>query len=93
MAKILINDKGFRLIKVSAAELAQKAGGYGICDNCNEHSEEGVYVAVLNMWFCYDCFRDWYTFATRYPEDTMVEEKNYEFYRKILQVDGEEETL
>ena len=85
MASIKDNAKGFKLINVSRTELLEHIGGYGICDHCNGASNsKGVYIAVLNHWVCTDCFDEWYNFATYYPEDSFIEEKNFEFYRNKL---------
>lgn len=87
MANIKDNKKGFKVIQVSRNELMDKLGQYGamgICDRCNGTASTGYYIAVLNQWFCPHCYQEWYHRATYYPEDTKVENKNFEFYKNIF---------
>ena len=55
MAKVVEFDK-FKVIKASAKEMFYAFGSLGICDNCNDVSMDGYYIAVLNRWFCKKCF-------------------------------------
>lgn len=84
MAKKVENNKGFLVIEVSAAELFAKVGGYGICDFCNSTAEKGYYIAVLNRWYCSECYEDFCKHSTYYKEDAGLEKKNYELYAKLL---------
>lgn len=89
MAKIKENKKGFKIIEISRAELVGRLAEYGcigICDNCNSTSITGYYIAVLNQWFCQKCFYEWYNKAVNYPEDRNIEEKNFEFYKKLFEL-------
>lgn len=88
MAKIIENEKGFKVIEIDSREML-KIGCGNICDHCNEiHWGKGYYVAVLNRWFCPACYEDWYQFATNYANehnaDGRCETKNFEFYKKML---------
>lgn len=54
-----------------------------ICDWCGKThlpSDKGCYIAVLNHWYCQECFEEWVERATWYAEDADVERKNFEFY-------------
>ena len=54
MAKVVKNEKGFKVIEVSLIECTQW-GGLGICDSCGNASFKGYYVAVLNQMLCENC--------------------------------------
>lgn len=89
MATIINNDKGFRVIAVSAKEMLKIGCGIPeenvcVCDNCNEAHEGGFMVAVLNMWFCPECYENWYERAVRYKEDEGPEEATFTWYRTLL---------
>lgn len=84
MAKKVDNSKGFLVIEVSAAELFAKVGRYGICDFCNNPSETGYYIAVLNKWYCPECYSEFCERSKHYGEDDKIEKKNYERYAKML---------
>lgn len=88
MAKIVNNDKGFKIIEVSARELF-KIGCGNICDHCGEtYFGTGYYVAVLNRWFCPACYEIWYkdatNYATEHNADGRVEAKNFAFIKMLL---------
>lgn len=88
MIKEFENSKGFLILEVSRermVERLEKYGCLGICDTCLCIPEVGYYVAVLNIWFCKECFDDWYSYAVRYQEDIPIERKNYECYKALLQ--------
>ena len=95
MAKNVINEKGFKVIKLNPNEA--KAIGFGIqdeinfeliCDNCNELmlSQDCYYVAVLNKALCSECFEEWYEDAERYPEDIRWETHKYNDTVRKLEV-------
>ncbi|MCD8137182.1 MAG: demethylase [Parabacteroides gordonii] len=86
MAKKVDNSKGFLVIEVTAAELFAKAGGLGICDFCNAAAEKGYYIAVLNQWYCPECYSDFCKRSTYHEEDAAIERGNYEFYAKLFGV-------
>lgn len=88
MAKIIENEKRFKVIEIDFREML-KIGCGNICDYCGKpHFGKGYYVAVLNRWFCPTCYKDWYLSATNYANehnpDGRVETKNFEFYKKLL---------
>ncbi len=82
--RIEVKDKPFLLIECTAGELMQAVGSdICICDWCGNAylpSEEGVYIAVLNHWYCKKCYEDWTKPAVYYSEDKGVETKNFNFY-------------
>lgn len=97
MAKVLKNNKNFRVIKLNSLNDIEDCG-FGlrnnksntievICDNCNKlcsSNEELYYVAVLNRLFCKDCYFNWYSHAQHYAEDIPYEEKMFKVYTKAL---------
>ena len=83
MAQTKRNKKGFWLIECTEEEICNIGGG-GICDNCGQPSDKGVYVAVLNRWLCPKCFDEWYNTAIRYEEDSNIEFRNYQYYATLL---------
>lgn len=84
MAEIVKNDKGFKVLKMSLEEV-NSIGGLGICDFCNAASHEGYYIAVLNMWYCPKCYKEWISRAKYYPEDASIENKNFEYMKEMLE--------
>lgn len=86
MAKKVENEKGFLVIEVSSTEYIEKIGGMAICDSCNEDSFIGYYIAVLNHWVCPKCYQEWIERAKRYPEDIRIEERNFDYYSKLLEI-------
>lgn len=49
-------------------------------------SNIGYYVAVLNRWFCPKCYNEWYEYATHYPEDARIENKNFEHFKIMMDI-------
>lgn len=90
MAKKVENEKGFLVLEISRSEMIGKLGRYGsigICDSCGMPANKGYYIAVLNQWFCEDCFKEWYERATRYKEDEFYEKEKFDFYCKLFRVE------
>lgn len=85
MAKIVENSKGFQVLTVSAREIIT-CGGYGVCDHCNYTPSEGYYAAALNSWLCPNCYKEWLERAKRYEEDKLIEQKNFDYYCKLLKI-------
>ncbi len=89
MAKQIIRGK-FLLIECTAGELMNAVGSdICICDWCGRPylpSDKGVYIAVLNHWYCKECFYEWVAQASWYPQDVDVERRNFEFYATRLGV-------
>lgn len=88
MAKIYENEKGFKIIEVTAREML-KIGRGDICDNCGEQQlDNGYYVAVLDQWFCPTCFEMWYDGAINYASpgntDARIENRHFEFHENLL---------
>lgn len=81
----VINEQQFRILKVYKNELEEATKQEQCCcDYCLAAPIYGYYIAVLNQWFCPKCFNHWLKNAIKYKEDTLVEERNYQFYRKQL---------
>lgn len=81
------NDKGFLILEVSREELISALGDrgcIGVCDACFSSPESGYYVAVLNQWFCKECYEKWHKRAEYYPEDSKIEERNYKYYKRLF---------
>lgn len=89
MARIVKNDKGFKVIAATTAELIDKAGMYGargFCDNCGMITFKGYYVAVLAWWMCPICYTQWYRRATHHDEDTEFENDRFKEWAKIMEL-------
>ena len=83
MAKIIDNPKGFKVIETSMTECIDM-GGMAVCDNCNQCSDKGYLIAVLNSWFCPQCYNEWMEEAVRYEDDVIYEHKTFNYYKDIL---------
>lgn len=89
MAKKVENKKGFLVLEITRGELLDvlaEYGSVGICDSCGLPIEKGYYIAVLNQWFCENCFKEWYKTAVRYKEDELYEKEKFELYCQIFGV-------
>lgn len=98
MAKVVNNDKGFKVISLSHEE--GEALGWGIwhrndadtdnlcdflCMQCNKPIEgELYYIAVLNDTMDKECYDRWYKNARRYTEDIPIEDRNFNYYKEAL---------
>lgn len=76
----------FKVIKVSAAELCRAIGSPGICDYCGKPHEEGYYIAVLNSWYCPNCYERFIKCRKWHIEDANIEDRNFKYYSKLLGV-------
>ena len=89
MAKQIEAGK-FLVIECTASELMDVTGsGMCICDWCAKScfpAEKGYYIAVLNHWYCEECYQEWIQRARWYPGDVEIERKNFEFYAPRLGV-------
>ena len=90
MAKIVNNDKGFKVISLSTRE-AQALGfgvngsGACICMHCyNTIKGDIYYIAVLNDTMDKECYDRWYKDAKRYTEDIPIEDRNFNYYKEAL---------
>lgn len=92
MAKVVKNRKGHKVIKISRNEMLDRLSRYGtlgICDSCSSPASEGYYVAVLNRWYCPDCYRRFTNTVDHYKSNEPIESRNFERYRKIFKVNEE----
>lgn len=95
MAKIIENEKGFRIIEMTADEAVNKCGfGFTeqgetvlIDDITNELLETHKplrYIAVLNYLVSVESYEDWYKNAIHYPEDKKYEENHFNYIKNLL---------
>lgn len=90
MAKIVNNDKGFKVISLSIEDAASLGfGPYGlgacVCMHCNNIIKGDIYyIAVLNDVMDKECYDGWYKGATRYTEDIPIENRNFNHYKEAL---------
>lgn len=89
MAKQIEAGK-FLVIECTAGELMDAVDSdICICDWCGRAylpSDKGCYIAVLNHWYCKECYEEWIERAIYYPNDADVERRNFEFYAPRLGV-------
>lgn len=88
MAKT-VEFKQFLIIECTAKELRNATGSpLVMCDWCGDialaNNYKGYYIAVLNQWYCKECFEKWKESAEYYIEDADVERRNFEFYAPLL---------
>lgn len=91
MAKVINNDKEFKVISLSTEDAASLGFGiYGsgacICMHCGKGCLSGdiYYIAVLNDTMCKNCYKKWVRSAKRYTEDIPIENRNFNYYKKLL---------
>ncbi len=85
MAKVTENKHGFLVIEVPRSEYEEKFGSMGLCDHCRKETAVGYHVAILNLWYCPKCYKEWAKRATiRFRADIPEEEKNFKQTKKIL---------
>ena len=91
MAKIVNNDKGFKVISLSIEDSASLGFGlYGsgacVCMQCNKGclSWDIYYIAVLNDTMCKDRYEEWLKDAVKYADDAPYEEQNFNRYKEAL---------
>lgn len=80
------NKVGYVVYRISAEECFT-FGGAAICDECNKFCSNGGYlIPVLNHFMCDDCYNEWNSFCTFYPEDLDFERNICFYYENILPV-------
>ena len=93
MARIVKNNKGFKVIAATAAELLDRAGMYGargFCDCCGMIAFKGYYVAVLAWWMCPICYAEWIKTATLSDEDKAFEADRFREWCDIFNIKTEQ---
>ena len=70
---------GLTAYEVTANDI-KKLGGEGICDFCNEYSEIGYLIAVMNRYHCPKCYEEYDKNSKAYPEDKDIEEANEKYF-------------
>jgi len=90
MAKIIENEKQFKVIEMSYVEaMICFANCCPVCDRClNRKCNKGYYIAVLNEWFCKKCYENWLKTAKKYDDDIEIENRNFEYYKNLLEKAG-----
>lgn len=72
----------FKIIECTAAELMSAYGtSVCMCDYCGKPQlgdDLGYYIAVLNKWYCKECFEDFKGWAKWYAEDAPYENRNFD---------------
>lgn len=71
-------SKGFKVIQVTKEQAGIIWHSPGICDSCMESPAAGTYIAVLNCYYCQNCFDGWHKTAQYYPEDAAIEARRFE---------------
>lgn len=85
MAKIIENNKQFKVLSLSVEDLDTLKWGVledgvrgAVCAFCNDLVTEDIhYLAVINDTMCPKCFQSWVRTAVNYPSDRKIEEKNF----------------
>lgn len=80
------SKSGHIYYKATSNEIAL-LGGFGICDHCNKFANNGFLVPILNHYMCKNCFDEWDSRATYYPEDTYIEAKRASYYEAMIPMD------
>ena len=98
MARVVQNDKGFKVIALSHEEGEKIGWGlwtrsedntedecHFLCMHCN-HDIKGelYYIAVLNDVMDKECYDRWYAGAKHYSDDVFIENRNFNYYREAL---------
>lgn len=76
----------FLVIEATQKEMHAAVGSPGLCDYCGWWSDNGYYIAVLNKWYCPECYEKFKADAKYYPQDRQIEERNFKYYSKLLGV-------
>lgn len=84
MARIVENDKGFKVIALSIEDILTLDWGT-VCMHCNgSTAEEAYYIAVSHDTMCKDCYEKWVKTAKRYPEDIRYENRQFDYIKHLL---------
>ena len=87
MAKVVKNNRGFLVIEVPRSEYEEKFGRIGLCDHCRKETAVGYHVAILNLWYCPKCYKEWAERATiRFRGDVHMEERRFNEAKEILEI-------
>lgn len=89
MARIVENNKGFKVIVINNIEASQLEFGSPIqvclCTFCNNIIKDEIYyIPMLNDCMCKDCYNEWLKNAVYYKEDAEFEERYFNYYAKQL---------
>ena len=98
MARIVKNDKGFKVIALSHEEGEKLDWGIWhrnnedtddlcdfLCMYCNKLIKGKLYyIAVLNDVMDEKCYNEWLSHAKHYSDDVFIENRNFNYYRQQL---------
>lgn len=87
MAQIIENPAGFKVIEISRSELVGKLGhmgAVGICDYCSAAPTNGFYVAVLDQWYCPECYNRFIQENQPEPDDDWFENIRFAWFKKLF---------
>jgi len=87
MAKVVENKAGFKVIEVSRKELVEKLGhmgAVGICDYCARSPKNGYYIAVLDHWYCPECYNRFIRENQPVLADKWFEDNRFNWFRNLF---------
>ena len=85
MATLIHNPKDLHVIRLSSYEMmAVKDGHFGLCDLCQEGTEYGYLLPLINSYYCPMCYKAWIDSVTLYKSEIKSEKQRYLFYSEIL---------
>ena len=68
----------------ATADDTKKLGGRGICDWCGNHSKKGFLIAVLNSYYCPECYAKFDSSSKMYEEDLPVEKRHVAYFDTVF---------
>lgn len=85
MATLIHNSKDIHVIRLAAYEMmAVKDGHFGLCDLCQQGTEYGYLLPLIDSFYCPVCYKAWIDSVTRYKSDIKPEYNRYLVYCDIL---------
>lgn len=79
MAKLLKNEKQFKIIEMSWNEYVAATDTWGLCDICGDNTSEQplFFVALVNQCYCKKCLDAYLSGARRTKGDFEKEQMNF----------------
>lgn len=84
MAKLITNEKGFKVISLTRTEEVALFDDWGYCEACEEICERGFLIPMLETYFCPRCYNAWLPGATHYKCEEVKEERTLAWYIEKL---------
>lgn len=85
MAVLTPNPKDMHIIRLAAYEMmAVKDGHFGLCDLCQQGTEYGYLIPLIDSFYCPVCYKAYIESVTFYKPDIKREQERYQFYCKLL---------